>query len=247
MYQQVAGALRERITSGDLAPGDRLPSEAELSEEYDASRNTIRLALNVLRAEGLLISYQGRGTFVRTAPPMKYYASLSGSRGHRLGTGRKMDTFTQQVAAHGKVARQVSRVEVVPADDEIAERLHCQPGERVAVRRRVQYADDEPIQLGDSYYPLDIVGKSKIMKPADVKEGTDQVLEDLGHTLTRYADEITWRMPTQDEAEALHMPPGIPVGRLLRVTYDQDDRPIEVYSVILPGDRHVLLYEISAE
>jgi GntR family transcriptional regulator len=44
------------------------------------------------------------------------------------------------------------------------------------------YADNEPLQLGDSYYPLDIMQGSKIMDEADVIEGTDQVLEDLGHT-----------------------------------------------------------------
>ena len=108
-------------------------------------------------------------------------------------------------------------------------------------------ADDEPLQLGDSYYPLDIVGKSKIMKAADIIEGTDQVLEDLGHTPTRYEDEITWRMPTVEETGKLRMLAGTPVGRLLRTTFDQRDRPVEAYVAILPADRHVLLYEVSAE
>jgi GntR family transcriptional regulator len=84
------------------------------------------------------------------------------------------------------------------------------------------------------------------MNPADIIEGTDQVLEDLGHIPTRYEDEITWRMPTSEEATKLHLRPGIPVGRLVRVSFDQHDKPIEVYVVILPGDRHVLLYEVDA-
>lgn len=42
------------------------------------------------------------------------------------------------------------------------------------------YANAEPVQLGDSYYPLSIVKSSKIMQPADAKEGTDQVVDDLG-------------------------------------------------------------------
>ena len=86
-----------------------------------------------------------------------------------------------------------------------------------------------------------------VMRPADIMEGTDQVLEDLGHTPTRYEDEITWRMPTAEEATKLHLAPGVPVGRLLRTTFDHRDRPVEVYVVVLPGDRHVLLYEVSAE
>ncbi|MEU5939053.1 UTRA domain-containing protein [Micromonospora sp. NPDC047548] len=177
---------------------------------------------------------------------MRYYASLTGSRQRRLEAERKRDTFGQQIEAQGKRPKQVSSVETVPANAEIAAHLGLQAGDLVAVRRRVQYADDEPLQLGDSYYPLAIVQDSKIMDPADVVEGTDQVLEDRGHTPTRYQDEITWRMPTAEEATALHLGPATPVGRLLRTTLDQNDLPIEVYQVILPGDRHVLLYEVEA-
>jgi GntR family transcriptional regulator len=247
LYHQMAALLRDQIAQGVLAPDQQVPTEGELAKTYNTSRNTVRLALNALRAEGLLTSVQGRGTFVRSAPAMKYYASLTGSRRKRLDSDRRHDTFTQQVEAQGKVARQVSTVEVVPADAEIAAHLKQEIGGRVAVRRRVMYADGEPVQLGDSYYPLAIVEGSKIMQPADVPEGTDQVLEDLGHTPTLYEDEITWRMPTADEATTLRMEPGTPIGRLLRTTLDQNGSPIEAYSVILPGDRHVLLYEVSAE
>lgn len=104
-----------------------------------------------------------------------------------------------------------------------------------------------PLQLGDSYYPLDIVQGSKIMGTADITEGSDQVLEDLGHTPTRYEDEITWRMPTAAEATALHLGNGIPVGQVERLSYDQNDQPIELYVMTLPADRHVLLYEVDAE
>lgn len=246
LYQQLAALLRAQINDGELAPGDRVPTEAELSERYDTSRNTVRLALNALRNEGLLISHQGRGTFVRSAPPVLYFASLAGSRSKRLAANRQRDTFGQQIEEQGKTPRQDSTVEVISADANLAARLDLQEGDGIAVRRRIQYADGEPLQLGDSYYPLAVVQGSKIMDPADVVEGTDQVLEDLGYTPTRYKDEITWRMPTSEEATKLHLGPATPVGRLLRTTLDQEDRPIEVYEVILPSDRHVLLYEVDA-
>lgn len=243
-YQQLASLLRAQIQSGELPPEARVPTESQLSTRYATSRNTVRQALDVLRNEGLVMSHQGRGTFVRAEPPMRYYASLTGSRNRRLASRR--DTFSQQVEAQGKRARQVSTVEVVPALTEIAAHLKLKEGEPVAVRRRVMYADDEPLQLGDSYYPLDIVQGSEIMNEADVVRGTDQVLEELGHIPTRYEDEITWRMPSAEEATKLHLSAGTPVGRLLRTSLDQHDRAIEVYEVILPGDRHVLLYEVDA-
>ncbi|HEY0698087.1 MAG TPA: GntR family transcriptional regulator [Micromonospora sp.] len=247
LYQQLASMLRGQIQSGELAPGDRFPTEGELSGRYGTSRNTVRLALDVLRNEGLVVSQRGRGSFVRSEPRMRYYASLTGSRRKRLEADGRRDTFSQQIEAQGKTPRQVSTVEIVPADAEIAAHLGIQAGESVAVRRRVMYADDQPLQLGDSYYPLAIVQDSKIMDRADITEGTDQVLEDLGHVPTRYEDEISWRMPSAEEATKLHLGPATPVGRLLRTSFDQNDQPIEVYQVILPGDRHVLLYEVDAK
>jgi GntR family transcriptional regulator len=246
LYHQLATLLRERIDRGELAPGERVPTESELAERFTTSRNTVRLALDVLRKEGLIISQQGRGSFVRIAPPMKYFASLTGSRRRRLETDRRRDTFAQQVEAQGKTPKQISTVEVIPAPEEIASRLALNSGQDVVVRRRVMYANDEPIQLGDSYYPLEIVQDSKIMDPADVVEGTDQVLEDLGYVPSRYADEISWRMPTSDETTKLHLGPGVPIARVLRTSFDQHDKAIEVYAVILPGDRHVLLYDVDA-
>jgi GntR family transcriptional regulator len=247
LYQQLAALLREQIDNGTLQPGTQLPTEGDLADKHDTSRNTVRLALNLLRTEGLVESRRGLGSYVRSAPPARYYASLVGSRRNRLTADRRRDTFAQQVESHGKTPRQSMSVEVIPASIEIAARLHLEPDQDVCVRRRVMYADDQPIQLGDSFYPLELVKSSKIMDPADIVEGSDQVLEDLGHTPTRYEDEITWRMPSADEATKLHIPPATPIGRVLRVTFDQDDKPIEAYQVILPGDRHILFYEVSAE
>ncbi|MEQ4204869.1 GntR family transcriptional regulator [Actinopolymorpha sp. B9G3] len=65
LHVQLADLLRKRISSGDLAPGDRLPSESDLSQTYDVSRPTIRKTLAALRFEGLIESELGTGHFVR--------------------------------------------------------------------------------------------------------------------------------------------------------------------------------------
>lgn len=245
-FRRIAADLREAIRNGEYLPGHQLPSGSTLVERYKVARQTVQSAVDLLRAEGLVIGRQGAGWFV--APPrVRYFASMTGSRAKRLEADRRYDTFTQQIEAQGKTARQESTVEQVPADGEISERLNVPPGRPVVVRRRIMFADDEPIQLGTSHYPLDIVCYSPIMDPADIAEGTDQVLEDLGHTPSRYEDEIICRMPTEDEQAALRLFAGTPVHRLLRITFDQNERPVEVYVVILPGDRHVLLYDVSAE
>ncbi|MBF8193404.1 GntR family transcriptional regulator [Nonomuraea sp. K274] len=64
-YQRIAGELRERIQSGELAVGAALPSELTLRQRFAASRNTVRQALAVLEREGLVVAEQGRGRFVK--------------------------------------------------------------------------------------------------------------------------------------------------------------------------------------
>ena len=64
-YRQIAADLRQRIASGDLGPGERLPSARELMDVYDVATQTVQNAFRLLRGEDLIYSVQGRGTFVR--------------------------------------------------------------------------------------------------------------------------------------------------------------------------------------
>ncbi|GII34175.1 GntR family transcriptional regulator [Planotetraspora mira] len=64
-YLQIADDLREQVRGGSLAPGAPLPSTAQLAEQYDASLSVVKMAVGILRNEGLLIGQQGKGVFVR--------------------------------------------------------------------------------------------------------------------------------------------------------------------------------------
>lgn len=63
-YRQLAGILRAQIESGELAPGQQLPSVIKLAERYDVAVPTARKAIGVLKAEGLVTGVAGYGTFV---------------------------------------------------------------------------------------------------------------------------------------------------------------------------------------
>lgn len=65
-YRQIADALRGAIESGDLAPGDQLPALPVLMSEYGVSLGTARNALGALRDDGLIVTRQGKGSYVRT-------------------------------------------------------------------------------------------------------------------------------------------------------------------------------------
>jgi GntR family transcriptional regulator len=69
LYTQLADILRERIKSGELPPRSLLPSESYLQQEQGVSRGTVRMAISILRDEGLVVTISGRGTFVRERDP----------------------------------------------------------------------------------------------------------------------------------------------------------------------------------
>ncbi len=115
-------------------------------------------------------------------------------------------------------------------------------------RRRVMLVDEEPYQLGDSYYVYDLVKDSAIAEPAPVEEGVLTVLERLhGKPIRYYIDELSFRMPSPEEATALRLDPGVCVVRAVRVAYDAEDAPLEAFDQLLAGDKHVLVYEVSGE
>jgi GntR family transcriptional regulator len=242
-YHQLAAILRRKIRTGELPAGSQLPTEAELATTHRASRGTVRLALGVLRNEGLIHSEQGRGSFVRDKRPIHYHASQLGSRAERLQSDA--DSFTTMVEGQGiHSTRQDVTCAVLAADDEIATLLGLDNDPQVLARRRVMWVNDSPSMIGDSYYPLAFVQNSRLSDPADIPEGDDQELEDLGHIAHRYHDQITVRMPTPEENAALDISPGIPIARVVRTSYESDGTPCEVYIQIMPGDRYILDYDV---
>ncbi|MER5701249.1 GntR family transcriptional regulator [Micromonospora sp. NPDC002296] len=68
VYVQLAELLRQRIESDELAPGSALPSEARLTQEYGIGREAVRMAISLLRSEGLVVTVRGHGSYVRAAP-----------------------------------------------------------------------------------------------------------------------------------------------------------------------------------
>jgi DNA-binding FadR family transcriptional regulator len=83
LAHRVVAGLKDRILAGELAPGTRLPSENDLIEEYGVSRTVVREAVTRLRAEGLVETFQGRGSFVLAVPePSSFTVESSAIRSH---------------------------------------------------------------------------------------------------------------------------------------------------------------------
>ncbi|MEQ8663786.1 MAG: GntR family transcriptional regulator [Gammaproteobacteria bacterium] len=114
-YRTVAAALVERIRSGTYKPGDLLPSEPDLTRQFDVSRHTIRAALRALHEKGLIVSRRGRGTIVQAAPLAPRYTHACDS----------VEDVLQYAAA---TPRRVLERRRLVADDTLAALLGCAAG-----------------------------------------------------------------------------------------------------------------------
>jgi GntR family transcriptional regulator len=243
-YLQIADHLRAAIVGGELGPGVQLPSERELMDAYGAARGTARQAIGVLRAEGLVDVEHGRGAFVRRREPIYHRAYDRFARAHRA---RGKAAYTVEMEALGR-RPQVEVLEVAPgpAPADIAQRLGLQEGEQVLIRRRRYLADGDPTELATSYLPWALVEGTQITKADTGPGGIYARLEELGHRLKRFTEDVRARMPLPEEARALQLPPGVPVFVLVRTAYDVQDTPVEVCDTIMAADRWVLAYELPA-
>jgi GntR family transcriptional regulator len=242
VFRQIADQLRVAIQAGRLSEGDRLPSEAQLMDHYGVARMTVRNALQLLELEGLTRAEHGRGVYVRKRPPVRRLASDRFARRHRKEGKAAFLAESEQAGAQPDV--DMIQISEAPASAEIAERLdHTGP---VIVRSRRYSLNGAPVETATSYIPADIARGTPIEDPNPGPGGIYARLEDLGHTLERFTEEVTARMPTETEARKLAMMPGVPVFRLVRIAYDVEGRAVEVCDTIMSADAYVLNYQLPA-
>lgn len=242
VFRQIADQLREAIDKGRFAEGDKLPSETELIEHYGVSRMTIRNSISVLQGEGLVASEHGKGVFVRPRPPVRRLASDRFARRHREQGKSAFTVEAEAAGAHSEVDGLVVREEK-PSQD-IATRLGG--ARKVLARRRRYLLDGRPVEFAVSYLPLDLARNTPIAEPNPGPGGIYARLEELGHRLDHFDEEIRARMPTPDEVKTLRLASGVPVFHLIRTAYDTEGRPVEVCDTLMAADAYVLAYQLPA-
>src|SRR5580698_10293739 len=151
MYHKIADELRAQIESGELAPGAQLPTELELRDQYEASRNTIRDAIKRLTSLGLVETRPGQGTFVvQKIDP--FVTTLTGSS--KAGSDSDAATYLSEVGREGRDAKvSTPRVEILAAAEEVALRLRCTLGAQVVSRHQERFIDRLPWSLQTTFYP----------------------------------------------------------------------------------------------
>ncbi len=215
-YQQIADELRGRVLSGEYAPGRMLPSESEMSEEFDASRVTVRRALEMLREEGLVDARQGFGWFVPGDPVRQPLGRLA--------------TIEEQMEASGVVSqRRILEFAFERAPKDVAKVLGTQQVLRV---KRVNMADGEPFAIVTVWCPAEL---GQHLSRRDVEQSPFYELLDVplqGATQTIGADAAS-----PADAAILQVPAGSPVLHCKRITSNTEGQPVLLSQHVFPAHR----------
>jgi GntR family transcriptional regulator len=247
MYQQIAEDLRRQIESGALPRGSQLPTELELREKYDASRNTIRDAIKRLTGMGLVETKPGQGTFV-TMNIDPFVTVLTADPKIGFGGGEGATYLSQVSAGHRKPFATTPKVEVQSPPAVIAGRLRVPPGTQVVSRHQERYIDDVPWSLQTSFYPMEFItqGATRLLMAEDLPDGTVRYLtETIGLRQVGYRDWITARGPDDNEQKFFGISHDSTVFEIFRTAFDQNKTPMRVTVTIFPTDRNQFIVNVG--
>ncbi|GGO58401.1 GntR family transcriptional regulator [Streptomyces daqingensis] len=231
-YQRVADSIRERIAQGLLSVGDQLPTEPELANEYALSRLTVRRALDVLQAEGLIEKFHGRGSFVRRPPRRVTYVSRCGVQLDQPTDGVEIENYVKPSS--------------VLAEAPVASLMQVEPGTELAEYLYIAMRDREPYGLARIYVPLELsnlltASTGHVPWGAEICQG----LKAAGVRLARISERVVSRLPSQDEAESLNLAAGATVLVIERTAVDDQGRVAEGAHLVMPGDRVEVVFSTA--
>jgi GntR family transcriptional regulator len=232
-YYQLKEIMREKIRNGEWLPGDLIPSERELGEQYGISRMTARQAITELVNEGLFYREQGKGTFVSRHKITQQLIRLTG--------------FTEDIRARGqRPGTRVISAEMFAADDVIAERLRIKTGELIFRLRRLRLADDEPLAIETSQ--LHFPGCERLLEEDLEHNSLYRLLENkYGLPLMEAEQELEAGLAGDKEAELLNISIGSPVLFIRRTTYTDRDQPIEYAKSVYCGSKYTFFTHMKRE
>lgn len=231
MYYQIMEEIRNKIYAGEYAVGAALPSERELSDMYQVSRNTLRQAIMELANEGILVRRQGIGTFV--APPKLEHVL------NRL-TSFSEDMDQRNMHAGGQT---ISFEEREPTLVE-ASTLHLSGQDRVIECVRLRSADDVPMALETTVLAAALCPGLRVEDLGNHSSLYALLAERWNVRMDRASQSVEPTLATPYEAELLDVQPETPMLLMRRVAWDQLGRPVEYTKSIYRGDRYKFVIEL---
>jgi DNA-binding GntR family transcriptional regulator len=229
-YREIEQAIRQRLAK--MAPGDALPSDAELCQEFGVSRMTARNAVHRLAQEGLVVRVPGRGSFVGESPTHRRANSLL--------------SFSNEMRRRGRVpsSRLLTRGLRSPTKEE-ATRLQLKDGEKMVLVKRIRLADGKPIAVESARLHGRTAGA--VLKANLEKESLHTVLVRAGFLPTRGRATLWAEQADVEDSRWLQMRRGDPMLVERRIILDQRGRPLEYTESRYPADRYALDVDFVVE
>lgn len=228
-YHQLKEKVRELIESGELKPGDSLPSEFRLSEQLGISRLVVHRALRELVTEGLLIRIRARGTFV--APSMK----------HRFMVTGPLFSITEDLSIDAlEPSNRILQQEVITANEDVWKCLKVTENSKVIHIQNLRLAKGLPFSIEEMYLSCD---RFPSMANLDLNNRSIyQTLEKIYAAHPQEAqDVISADSATRDEARLLGINTGAPVMRVTRTSSDRSGQPVEYSKIVFHAGRYQLV------
>jgi GntR family transcriptional regulator len=223
-YQRIQNAIRQRIETGHLNPGDLVTSERELARIHKVSLMTARHALAGLEREGVVERRRGSGTFV--APPRIHF--------------NKLMSYTEQMLARGLVPlSKVIAAKIIQDEDEIAARLTLPAGSKLVKIERVRHASGEPFALETCYLPTDKF-PGLLREPLGRSSLFATLEREYGLQLSYADEEVDATAADARVAQLLQLPRGSPVLRIRQVIYSANATPVIYVVGFYRSERHSL-------
>lgn len=212
LYLQVKDTIIKRIQEKIWKPNSMIPTENELMEEFNVSRTTIRQAISFLVQDGILEKKQGKGTFIKPGIFVGSLGKLKGFAEEAIENGVFPSSKLLQVQTTGNLQAEKSMLKL-PTD------------ENIVVIERLRFANQTPVAVERSCWPNDI---GKLLMNEDLNGATFyEILERNGITLKHAKEKISAINATLMEADLLGIRRGQALLKMERVSYGNDDRPIE--------------------
>ena len=234
-YHQLARSLKARIDHGDWQPGEKLPTEVELSQEYEVSRATVRQALSELARDAFISREQGKGTFVlKTPTPLLHDLSLPVGLAHRSRTqGLRLDAHVVRLERTTRVAAS------------IAEQLGLRPADPVVTLERVMSINDIPSALSLSWLPEALVPD---LTSAGLIDGSvSATLEERYHLpAARYENLLEVRSADPRQATLLSITVDSPLILLSATSFTSQGQPLEASRTYWRSDRVRFRFDVNA-
>lgn len=249
----IAAELREQIRNGELRPSAKLPSIDDMARQYGCSRNTATRALSRLKAEGLLEYRAGRGsegggggTYVRQRPVQRMVRSRGIARDH-------LGYYSGPTVQHWRTIQGLGlAIDTKPVPADIAELLGVEPGTPVLARERANgdQEREQYRQLTASWFHPSIVSDVPVLTGDTGLGGSYDRIEEWARGPISWAEEVTAATPSPAEVEALLLPSGVPLLRILRVATlgrGKRARVIEVQDIRMSGELFSVRYPLQRQ